>query len=421
MVGFFLSQWLASKKISLLKENFDQTKNKLNEEIFDLVNENARFEERLASQSKQLLEKENDFLRYEERLKSTWKETNDQLKVHFEGLSQRIYEEKTQQFLTNSKENLGHILDPFKEQLSEFKSKMEQQYNEEGKERHTLKSEIGRLVSLNQSMSEETQALTNALKGDNKFAGDWGEFKLETILEASGLEKGKQYIAQGAGLGLQNNAGNQEKPDFLINLPENKKIIIDSKVSIKSLADYYLCEDEADRKSHQGLLFKSVKSHIDNLASKNYQYQERILTPEFVLLFIPTEGVLNLINDETVPHAGVTIHPYAWSKGIVIVTPSTLMATIKTIESLWKSDRQEKNARDIAIQAGKLYDKFALFIEDMNDLQRNLLKANQSYEEALKKLTTGKGNLIGQAEKLKDLGAIAKKEISLNESQVSPN
>jgi DNA recombination protein RmuC len=361
---------------------------------------NHRFEE----QKKNLEKMKDDF-------ESLMKKMQDQMKSDFSLIANNLFEEKTDKFKKSSQENLNHILNPFKEQIEQFKKDVNEKYSNESKERFSLQSKIDELMNLNKTITEETKNLTTALKGDVKKQGNWGEFKLEKLLESSGLEKGREYVAQGKGQGLKSEDGSLEQPDFIVFLPENKHIIIDSKVSLLAYVQFVEAEADEARETAKALLFESVKSHIDNLSSKNYHQNEQLVSPEITFLFTPFEGALSLIIDMQVPRHNMTLMQYAWEKKIAIVTPLTLMATLKTIASIWRFVRQEANAVKIADAAGKIYDKFAGFVSDMEDVQKNLEKASQSHTEAFNKLKIGRGNLFNQFDHLKKLGAKVSKDI----------
>jgi DNA recombination protein RmuC len=339
------------------------------------------------------------------------KKMQDQMKSDFSLIANNIFEEKTDKFKKTSQENLNIILNPFKEQIEQFKKDVNEKYTTESKERFSLQSKIDELMNLNKTITEETKNLTTALKGDVKKQGNWGEFKLEKILESSGLEKGKEYVAQAKGQGLKNEEGNTEQPDFIVFLPENKHIIIDSKVSLLSYAQFVEATTDEAREEARGQLLESVKNHIDNLSSKNYHLNDQLMSPEITFLFTPLEGALSLIIDMQVPRLNMTLMQYAWEKKIAIVTPLTLMATLKTIASIWRFVRQEANAVKIADAAGKIYDKFYGFVSDMEDVQKSLEKASLSHQEAFNKLNKGRGNLFNQFEGLKKLGAKAAKDL----------
>jgi DNA recombination protein RmuC len=331
------------------------------------------------------------------------------MKSDFQVLANNIFEEKSDKFKKSSQENINQILSPLKDQIEQFKKDVGEKYSTESKERFSLQGKIDELMNLNKTMSEEAKNLTTALKGDVKKQGSWGEFKLERLLEISGLDKDTEYVVQGKGMGLKNEEGNNEQPDFVILLPENKHIVVDSKVSLVSYVQYVEATTEEQRDLARGALFKSVRDHIDGLSSKHYYLNEKLTAPEFTFLFSPFEGALSLIIDMNVPNQGISLMQYAWERKIAIVTPMTLMASLKTISSLWRFARQESNALKIADSAGKIYDKFCGFVTDMEEAGKSIAKASEHHQEAFKKLSLGKDNMFTQFDKLKVLGAKTKK------------
>jgi DNA recombination protein RmuC len=321
----------------------------------------------------------------------------------FELLANRILEEKTKRFDEQHKEGIKEILNPLKDRISRFEEKVDLT-NKETISRHSaLNAQLNHLKELNSQITKETTNLTNALKGDNKAQGNWGEIILESILQKSGLEKDREYIVQPT---FKNEHGRMIRPDVVINLPDQKKIIIDSKVSLKAYDSFLSAEDDKDQLVALKALSLSVKSHIDGLSAKNYHDIYNIESPDFVLMFIPIDtafaAALNHNPD---------LYNYAFDKNIVIVTSSTLLATLKTVDSMWKNEKQQTNAIEIASEAGKMYDKFANVIEDFIKIGERLDMTKNIYEDSMKKLHTGKGSLISRAEKMKALGAKANKTI----------
>jgi len=402
------------QELLIRKEQFEKSAEevrKLTGEVNGFSKEKAVLEEQKSALQQRFEEQKKNFDKMKEDFDGSMKKMQDQMKSDFSLIANNIFEEKTDKFKKSSQENLNLILNPFKEQIEQFKKDVNDKYSNESKERFSLQSKIDELMNLNKTITEETKNLTTALKGDVKKQGNWGEFKLEKLLESSGLEKGKEYVAQAKGQGLKNEEGNTEQPDFIVYLPENKHIIIDSKVSLLAYTQFVEATTDEGREVAKGLLFESVKNHIDNLSSKNYHMNEQLMSPEITFLFTPFEGALSLIIDMQVPRQNMTLMQYAWEKKIAIVTPLTLMATLKTIASIWRFVRQEANAVKIADAAGKIYDKFHGFVTDMEDVQKSIEKANQTHTEAFNKLKFGRGNLFNQFENLKKLGAKAAKDI----------
>jgi len=318
-------------------------------------------------------------------------------------LANKILEEKSQKFTEQNRTNLDVILAPFKEKLKDFEQKVDQTYKAESAERITLKTEIKYLVELNKQVSEEANNLANALKGDNKQQGGWGEMLLEKILERSGLKEGEEFKTQ---FTTTNNEGDRIKPDVVVFLPDNKHVVIDSKVSLVAYNACVNSNTEEERARYLKLHIDSVRSHIKLLSEKNYQTATGLTTPDFVLLFIPIESSFSLALQ-----GDSELFNFAWDRKIVVVSPSTLLATLRTIASIWKQERQTRNALDIAVEGGKLYDKFVAFYEDLVKVGKKMNDAKVDYDEAMKKLYQGAGNLVRRAEKMRELGAKASKQL----------
>lgn len=333
---------------------------------------------------------------------------NDQFKV----LASEILEEKSQKFTDQNRLNLDQILNPLKEKIKDFEEKVEKSYNEENKERITLKAQIDQLMELNKSLDQEAKNLTTALKGDTKKQGNWGEMVLQKILESSGLEEGINYVLQGKDLGLKAEDGSHQMPDAVVLLPENKHIIIDSKVSLVAYERLVNADNETDRLSYQKQHITSIKNHIKDLSEKNYSSIKGLNPPDFVLLFMPIESSFSIAIQ-----ADQELFSFAWDRKVVIVSPSTLLATLKTVGSIWKHEKQNKNAMEIAAKAGQLYDKFNGFINDLEKVGKSLTVAQSAYEDAHKKLTSGNGHLVGRVENLKKLGAKTNKSLGLVTSE----
>ena len=323
--------------------------------------------------------------------------------LQFENLANRIFDEKAVKFKKDSQEGLGLLLEPLKERLQEFQKRVE----DSAKEQFSLKKEIERIVVVNENMSRQTEGLTRALKGDVKAQGNWGEIILEKILEESGLRKNADYIVQGVDLGLKHAGdGTTQKPDVVVMLPENKHIIIDSKVSLTHYERYCAGADDAARMNALKDYLASIRTHVQGLEKRRYQDTEKLGAPDFVLMFMPIEGAYSLAVQED-----RGLHSYAWNKKIVIVCPSTLFATLRTINSVWQLERQNKNNAEIARQGGNLYDKIASFVEEMQHLGGKLAGAQKTYDEAMKKLSTGQGNILKRTQDLKELGVKVTKKI----------
>ena len=324
-------------------------------------------------------------------------------KTEFQNLANKILEEKTLKFTEQNQQNLKNILNPLQEKITDFEKKVENTHKESIDYHAALRQQIIGLKDLNVQMSKETVNLTKALKGDSKIQGNWGELVLERVLEKSGLEKGREYEIQKS---FVTEEGNRVQPDVVINLPDGKKMIVDSKVSLTAY-EKYINEDEEEQKSaflkeH----VNSLKRHVEQLGNKNYQHLYEMESPDFVLLFIPIEPAFAIaLNEDT------QLYNKAFEKNIVIVTPSTLLATLRTIDSMWTNQKQQDNAIEIARQAGALYDKFEGFVTDLVKIGKKMDEAKSEYEGAMNKLVDGKGNLITSVQKLKIMGAKAKKSL----------
>lgn len=322
----------------------------------------------------------------------------------FELIANKILDEKSQKFTDQNKTNLDIILNPLKEKIKDFEAKVDKAYKDESAERITLKTEIKNLIDLNKQISEDANNLANALKGENKTQGNWGELILEKVLERSGLVKDQEYRLQ---FSTNNDEGKRIQPDAVIMLPDNKHIVVDSKVSLVAYEAFVNSSDEEEKLRFVKEHILSVRTHIKSLSEKNYQSSADFNTPDFVLLFIPIESSFSIA-----VQADQELFNFAWDKKIVIVSPSTLLATLRTIASIWKQERQTKNAIEIAKQSGALYDKFVGFIEDMDKIGKSIEVSRNSYENAINKLHKGSGNLVKRAQEIEKLGAKTTKQIS---------
>ena len=323
----------------------------------------------------------------------------EQQRHEFRSTASTLFEEFSQKFTQQSEKKIGDLLHPMRERLVEFQKMIGDSFSAQGKEQHTLKNEIEKIAKMNDS-------LTRALRGDVKAQGNWGEVMLERILEESGLRRGEDYTVQATDMGLAGDAGNRLRPDVIINLPENKHIIVDSKVSLTAYERFCAATDAALQETYRKEFLRSIKAHVTGLEQKRYQDIEKLGSPDFVFMFMPIEGAYSLAMQ-----SDPELHAYAWGKKIVIVPPSNLFANLKTIASLWRMERQNQNAQEIARQGGALYDKFVGFIEDLQDVGKQMSRAQTAYDQALGKLSTGSGNLVGRAEKLKQLGAKTAKSL----------
>ena len=356
-----------------------------------------------------LAKKENDFDNLLERSKEQKKEISDlqeKFTLEFENLAQKILEEKTSKFTAQNQENLKNILTPLQEKIQLFEKKVDDSQKETYGYHAALKEQLQHLKDQNFKITKETENLTKALKGDNKMQGNWGELILERVLEKSGLEKGREYEVQSS---FTNEEGNRVQPDVIINLPDGKKMIVDAKVSLTAYEKYCNAEDNVEKNEFLKEHLNSLKRHIEQLSSKNYYDIYHMESPDFVLLFIPIEPAFALALQED-----NLLYNKAFEKNIVIVTPATLLATLRTIDSMWTNQKQQENAVEIARQAGALYDKFEGLISDLHRIGKKMDEAKNEYGNAMNKLVEGKGNLVSSVEKLKKMGAKAKKTLPEN-------
>ncbi len=413
-VGFALG-WLLKKSKSIDGNSSANELIKLNERLNNAVinhNEQKSNIQKLTEENKELISKnsqlETDNFNLNSKLKEH-KEEVDQLQkkftLEFENIASKLLKQNSTDFAEANQKRLSEILNPLKENIKTFEQKVGDNYEKELKERTSLIEQIKSLEKLNTRMSEDAHNLTRALKGDNKIQGNWGELILGKILESTGLMEGEEYITQ---YSTTNDEGSRIQPDILIKLPENKHIIVDAKVSLIAYQDYINTDDKEEQILHLKNHVISVKNHIKGLSEKHYTTGKGIDSPDFVLLFMPIESSFGLVM-----RADNELYQFAWDKKVVIVTPSTLLATLRTIASVWKQDKQTKNAIEIARQAGALHDKFIGFIEDMEKIKKSLDQSKDSYDKAFSKLKSGNGNLIDATLKLEKLGAKTKKQISI--------
>ena len=355
----------------------------------------------------QLAKKEIDFDNLFERNREQKKEVEqlqEKFTKEFENLANKILEEKSSKFTEQNKQNLTNILSPLQDKILLFEKKVEDTHKESIDYHAALRQQILGLSEMNAQMSKETLNLTKALKGDSKMQGNWGELVLERVLEKSGLEKNREYSVQQSHTTLE---GNRVFPDVVINLPDNKKMIVDSKVTLSAYERYINEDNEELKKIYLKEHVLAIKRHVDQLGEKNYHDLYQIQSPDFVLLFIPMEPAFALaLNEDT------TLYNKAFEKNIVIVTPSTLLATLRTIDSMWANQKKQDNAIEIARQAGALYDKFQGLLEDLILIGKKIDDSKTNYTEAMNKLVDGRGNLIGSIEKIKKLGVTTKKSIN---------
>ncbi len=344
-----------------------------------------------------------------ENQKKEIKEIGEKFTNEFKVLANQILEDKSKKFTDLNRENIGKLLEPLGKNIEDFKKKVEDTYDKESKQRFSLEEKIKELVSLNQKISEEANNLTRALKGDAKKQGDWGEMILENILEQSGLTKGREYFVQGfikdeAGNIVKTEDGKKLQPDVMVLYPDNRKIIIDSKVSLTAYERYTITDDPCEQQKELANHIRSVRAHVENLSSKNYQDYAPSL--DFVMLFIPIEpAYLLAIKNDT------ELWNYAYQKRILLISPTNLIAALKLLQDLWKREYQNRHAIEIAERGGRLYDKFVGFVDSLQDIGTHIERSEKAYSSAMNQLKEGSGNLIGQVEKLKKLGVKASKSL----------
>ena len=418
LVGIGTGFLLGKRGVSAVSDNGELEKTKLeNASLVSSQNHLLELKQELSSQLTEVRAKLSEteqslasarqhFKDQENRLgeqKQEFEELNKRFNTEFENLANKILDEKSKKFTDQNKENLELILTPLRDRIKEFEKKVDEKYENEQKERASLQGEIKMLHELNKEISQEAHNLTAALKGDSKKQGNWGELILERILENSGLIKGEEYFTQQAS---QNEAGDRQFLDVVIQLPDEKQIIIDSKVSLVAYERFVNSDEDEEQDKWIKAHVASVKKHIKDLSEKNYHTSKGMNSPEFVLMFMPIESSFSAsirADDE--------LFNFAWDKRIVIVSPSTLLATLRTVSSIWKQDRQTKNALQIAEKSGRLYDKFVGFMEDMQKIGDRLDSTQKVYQEGMKKLSEGSGNLVKRAEELKTMGAKANKQL----------
>ncbi len=402
-----------TKELGLKLSEADKQMSTLTERLSNVSQENIQLSENLKAERSQVLSlstrlaiEETSKLELIKKLEENQAQIetlNERFTKEFENLSNRILEENSKKFTEQNKTNIEQILTPLRERIKDFEQKVDTSYKQEAMERNSLKGEIKNLIVLNKQISDEANNLAKALKGDTKKQGNWGEMILERILERSGLTKGSEYEVQ---VSNTSEEGRRFQPDVIIYLPENKHIIVDSKVSLVAYEAMVNAESDEDREQFLKDHITSVKNHIRMLSDKEYQNLPGMNSPDFVLLFMPIESSFGFA-----VQADNELFAFAWDRKIVLVSPSTLLATLKTISALWKQEKQTRNAIEIATQAGSLYDKFVNFHKDLSDVGVKLDAAKKSHDDAVRKLSEGPGNIIKKVGDLKKMGAKATKEL----------
>ena len=385
LIGMSLGYFFARRKISK-KQLEEHTKINVEREILEeklkfIEDRNSMHLEMLATNKKELTKE-------------------------FENLANKIFESKEEKFKVQSKEAIDSSLSPLRRDINDFKKQVESAYDKESKERNILVGQISELQKQTMKVSADAVSLANALRGDNKTQGNWGEFVLERLLEDAGLTKGREYQVQTS---FKNEEDKRRNPDVVVHLPEGRDIIIDSKVSLVAYEKYFHEEDLNKKDKNLAEHITSLKTHIKQLSVKSYEDLQGIKTLDFVIIFIPIEAAFMLALDKF-----PELMKDAYDKGIILVSPSTLLATLRTIKNLWRYEDQNKNSQLIAEKAGGLYDQFVLYVESMEEIGKNISKSYESWNTANKRLSSGKGNLIRRSEEIKRLGAKTKKHLPEN-------
>jgi DNA recombination protein RmuC len=397
------------EKLVALKEQSQIEKIALEKQLQLNIQEKETIRNEKESINIKLSKKEVDFDNLWQRNQEQKEEVEklqEKFTKEFENLANKILDEKSNKFTEQNKENMKNILSPLQDKIQLFEKKVEDTHKESIDYHAALRQQIVGLSKMNEQMSKETLNLTKALKGDSKMQGNWGELILERVLEKSGLEKDREYFVQQS---HSNSEGKLVYPDIVINLPDGKKMIVDSKVSLTAYEKFI---NEEDDNLKNGLLKEhvgSIKRHVEQLGGKNYHDLYQIESPDFILLFIPIEPAFALASNED-----TTLYNKAFEKNIVIVTPSTLLATLRTIDSMWTNQKQQENAFEIARQAGALYDKFEGFVADLIKIGKKIDESKVEYQGAMNKLVDGSGNLIKKVENLKKMGAKTQKSLPEN-------
>ena len=403
--GFVLGGYLSRLKRKSDQIALSTTLEQAERQNQDLVNQQEEYRNEREHLKEDLIRSESKVTQLTQKLADQKKDLEDiqkKFSSEFENLAQKILETKSEKFTKQNKENLDHLLKPLQDKIEKFEKRVEATHKDNIDYHAALRQQIIGLTELNEQMSREATNLTKALKGDSKFQGNWGELVLERVLEKSGLERDREFFVQQS---FTNDQGQRLLPDVVLHLPEGKRMIIDSKVSLTSYERHINSDDDQERQKHLKDHVTSMKKHVDQLSAKNYFELYDIESPDFVLLFVPIEPAFALaLNQDN------SLYTNAFEKNIVIVTPTTLLATLRTVDSMWTNEKQQQNAIEIATQAGRLYDAFFRLSEDLLKVGDQMDRAKGSYSEAMRRLTDGPGNLVRRVEKLKKLGAKATKQ-----------
>ena len=409
LLGIYINNLKSSAKLGVLEERDTQLQNSidtLQERIDQTEKEREEIRREKDFLNTELTRKNADYENLQQQNLQRDKELaeqQEQLRKDFELLANKILDEKSNKFTEQNKENLKTILNPLQEKIKVFEDKVEKTHKESIDYHAALRQQILGLKEMNQQMSKETLNLTKALKGDSKMQGNWGELVLERVLEKSGLEKDREYFIQQS---FKVEDGKRIMPDVVIHLPDHKKMIIDSKVSLTAYEQYINSDEESDKEQYLKEHLLSLNKHVQQLSDKKYEDIYEIESPDFVLLFVPIEPAFAIALNKD-----AQLYNKAFEKNIVIVTPSTLLATLRTIDTMWNNEKQQRNAIEIARQAGALYDKFEGFVADLTKVGKKMDEAKSEYKGAMNKLVEGRGNLVNSVERIKKLGAKAKKQL----------
>lgn len=409
LVGFLVTLMVRSSRVRIRQLEAEKAEQQrraesLAQELADARVQLREYEVNLASERRASSEK-----------LALLEHNRDALKQEFENLANRIFEQKSERFSQQTRTSLDSLLNPFRDQLQDFRKRVEDVYTSETRDRQALRSEIKSLQDLNRQITEEAASLTRALKGDKKIQGNWGELILERVLERSGLRKGIEYETQGS---YRDGDNQLLRPDVVVHLPDNRNLVVDSKVSLVAYQQWINEEDESVKAEALRQHVEAVRTHIRTLSEKDYSQLNGLHSPDFVLLFMPIEPafVAAFQQDEN-------LFAEAFERKIIVVTPTTLLATLRTIENIWRYERQSQNAERIAERAGAVYDKLRVFVESMEKLGAQLHTAQGSYDAAMNTLTRGRGNLVSQANRFVELGVRVKKELPkaiLDQAEVDP-
>lgn len=396
----------ADERVSNLSTEKDHITALLKEEQQRLIDELQAERDRLADANRELESTRSFYLAEKEKLveqKLSYEQSQQKLNKDFELIANKILEEKSTKFIEQNRTNLDIILNPLKENIKAFEDKVEKVYKAESDERNILKGVISELQIQSKLIQEDANNLTKALKGDSKKQGNWGEIILEKVLERSGLVRDQEYRIQASHTSAE---GSRYQPDVVIDLPDDKHLVVDAKVSLVAYERSVSADTDEEREGYVKQHLASIKNHIQELSAKNYQDLYKINSPDFVLLFVPIESSFSIAVQKD-----AELFNFAWDRRVVIVSPSTLLATLRTIASMWKQERQNRNVMEIARLSGSMYDKFVGFVADMENIGKYIKNGQDAYDKAINKLSVGSGNLTNTSEKIKKLGAKATKQI----------